>query len=67
MTSIYDVQQLLKRYGTIIYTGDRLADLQLMEEELRELHQSQLVEQKDYEMALFILRQEIQRQMEKIK
>ena len=31
MRTIYDVQQLLKRFGTIIYIGDRLADLELIE------------------------------------
>lgn len=65
MVSIYDIQQLLKRFGTIIYTGNRAADLQLMEDELRELHQSQLIEQKDYETALFLLKQEIQRETQK--
>ncbi len=35
MLSIYDIQQLLKKFGTIIYTGDRIADLQLMQDELR--------------------------------
>ncbi|NAP01271.1 DUF910 family protein [Halomonas sp. MG34] len=31
MKTIYDVQQLLKRYGSFVYTGDRLGDLELME------------------------------------
>ncbi|MFD3447730.1 YqgQ family protein [Microbacteriaceae bacterium 4G12] len=65
MRSIYDIQQLLKRFGTIIYTGDRVADLQLMEEELRELHHSQLLEQEEYQIALFLLKQEIQKEKEK--
>ena len=42
MKTVYDVQQLLKKFGTIIYIGDRLADLELMEEELKQLYQSQL-------------------------
>jgi len=65
LKTIYDVQQLLKQYGTIIYIGDRLADLELMEEELKQLYQSKLVETKDYQMALLLLRQEIQREREK--
>lgn len=56
MKSVYDVQQLLKKYGTIIYVGDRLADLELMEEEVKELFQAQLIDVKDYQMALLILR-----------
>jgi uncharacterized protein YqgQ len=65
MKTVYDVQQLLKRFGTIIYVGDRLADLELMEEELKELYQSQLIDVKDYQMALLILRHEAQIEREK--
>lgn len=65
MQSIYDIQQFLKRFGTIIYTGNRIADLQLMGEEIKELHQSQLIEQKDYEIALFLLKQEVQKEEQK--
>ncbi|HEK9101510.1 YqgQ family protein [Bacillus pfraonensis] len=65
MISIYDIQQLLKKFGTIIYTGDRIADLQLMQDELRELNQSQLIESKDYQTALFLLKQEIQKEISK--
>jgi uncharacterized protein YqgQ len=65
MKTVYDVQQLLKRFGTIVYIGDRLADLELMEEELKELYQSQLIDVKDFQMALFILRHEAQIEREK--
>ncbi|MCU9613873.1 YqgQ family protein [Caldibacillus lycopersici] len=67
MRTIYDVQQLLKSFGTIIYIGDRLADLELMESEVRELYRSQLMEVKDYQMALLLLRQEIQKEKDKRK
>lgn len=60
MKNTYDIQQFLKKFGTIIYVGDRIADLELMEEELRELYQSQLIEEHDFQTALFILRHEIQ-------
>jgi len=65
MLSIYDIQQLLKKFGTIIYTGDRIADLQLMQDELRELNQSQLIDSQDYQTALFLLKQEIQKELNK--
>ncbi|WP_102027027.1 YqgQ family protein [Salirhabdus sp. Marseille-P4669] len=58
MNSIYDVQQLLKKFGTIIYVGDRLADLELMEQELKDLQHSNLISTKEFSMALFLLRQE---------
>ncbi|WP_251551375.1 YqgQ family protein [Neobacillus muris] len=65
MKTIYEIQQYLKRFGSIIYIGDRTADLQLMELELRDLYQSQLIETKDYQTALLILRHEIQLEKEK--
>ena len=67
MKTIYDIQQYLKKFGTIIYIGERVADLELMEMELQELYQSQLIEQRDFQTAQLILRQEIQFQKEKVK
>ncbi|MCI2254541.1 YqgQ family protein [Domibacillus indicus] len=67
METIFDVQQLLKRYGVFVYIGNRVADLQLMELELKELYQSQLIEPKEYQMALLILRQHIAIEKEKEK
>lgn len=65
MKTIYDIQQFLKKYGTIIYVGDRLADLELMEEELKELYHSQLIDIKEFQNVLFLLRHEIQVEKEK--
>lgn len=67
MRTVYDVQQLLKKFGVFIYIGDRLADLELMEEELKELYQSQLVDRKEFQMAILLLRQEIQIEKDKRK
>ncbi|MEH7303977.1 YqgQ family protein [Neobacillus drentensis] len=67
MKTIYDIQQLLKRFGTIIYIGDRVADLELLEMELKELYQSQLIEPREFQSALLILRHEIQLQKEKLQ
>jgi uncharacterized protein YqgQ len=65
MKTIYDIQQFLKRFGTIIYVGDRQADLELMEAELSELYQSQLIDDMEFQTALFLLRHEIQFEKEK--
>jgi uncharacterized protein YqgQ len=67
MKTIYDIQQFLKQYGTIIYVGDRLADLELMEEELTEIFNSQLIDIKDYQMALLLLRHEAEIEKDKKK
>ena len=37
MKTVYDVRQLLKRFSIFIYTGNRIADLDLMEDELKDL------------------------------
>jgi uncharacterized protein YqgQ len=66
MKTIYEIQQYLKKFGTIIYIGDRVADLELMESELKELYKSQLIEVREYQTALLILRHEIQLEKEKV-
>lgn len=65
MKTIYDIQQFLKKYGTIIYIGDREADLELMASELKDLFHSQLIDVKDYQSAALLIRTEIQRLREK--
>ncbi|MCM3566619.1 YqgQ family protein [Neobacillus mesonae] len=65
MKTVYDIQQYLKKFGTIIYIGDRIADLELMEAELKELYQSQLIETREFQTALLILRHEIQMEKDK--
>ncbi|HEO8418652.1 YqgQ family protein [Niallia sp. FSL W8-0635] len=60
MQTIYDVQQFLKKYGTIIYVGDRVGDLQLMKAEIKELYQSQLIRELEFDSAMRLLNQEIQ-------
>lgn len=67
VNSIYDVRQLLKRFGSFIYVGDRLGDLQLMEDELKQLYYSNVIDQKEFQMALLLVRHEIQLEKEKKK
>lgn len=57
MKNLFDVMQLLKRYGTVIYTGDRQADLEMMEDEIRELYRLQFITAKEFSTALLIIRQ----------
>ncbi|KMM37829.1 YqgQ family protein [Guptibacillus hwajinpoensis] len=65
MKTFYDVQQLLKRFGMIVYTGNRLGDLELMEEELQEIYEMKMLEQDNYLVAKMILRNEISRERDK--
>ena len=66
MNTLYDVQQLLKSFGIFIYVGDRIADLELMEAEVKELYQSNLIDVRDYQMAILLLRRELKQQKEKM-
>jgi uncharacterized protein YqgQ len=67
METIYDIQQYLKKFGTLIYVGDRVADLELMETEVKELYHAKLMDIRDYQMAILLLRHEIQTIKEEIK
>ncbi|MEK4521736.1 YqgQ family protein [Psychrobacillus sp. FSL W7-1457] len=58
MKSVYDVMQLLKRFGIYVYTKDRVADLEIMEEEIKELYAMQMIQPQDFQQAILILRQE---------
>jgi uncharacterized protein YqgQ len=64
MKTIYDIQQFLKKFGTFIYLGDRVAELEMMLFEIKEIYQSQMMDVKDYQMAVLLVRQEIQREKE---
>jgi uncharacterized protein YqgQ len=64
MKTIYDIQQFLKKFGTFIYLGDRAAELEMMLLEIKEIYQAQMMDTKDYQMAVLLLRQEIQREKE---
>ncbi|MGT2715504.1 YqgQ family protein [Streptococcus respiraculi] len=58
MTKLYDVQQLLKRFGIIIYMGNRLYDIELMQIELHGLYQAGVLDRMEYMEAELVLRRE---------
>lgn len=58
MKTMKDIYDLLKKYGTFIYTGDRMGDLILMEEEIRELYKAKALDTHDFQMAIHLIRQE---------
>ncbi len=66
MNSVYDVQQILKSFGTFIYTGDRIADMELMLNEIKELYNAGILDAEKYKLSVLILRHEMNRlQVEK--
>lgn len=58
MESVYDIRKLLLRFGTVIYLGDRLADLELMETEISELYHVNLITKEEFMKARLILAKE---------
>ncbi|MFC3928696.1 YqgQ family protein [Streptococcus caprae] len=65
MKTLYDVQQLLKRFGIIVYMGKRLYDIELMKIELHRLHENGLMDKDEYLTAELILRREHRLELEK--
>nr|CDQ35499.1 hypothetical protein BN993_04981 [Virgibacillus halodenitrificans] len=59
MKSMYDIRQLLKKFGTYIYTGNKMGDLELMEMEIEELQQYGFIQKEDYISAMLLLRKEM--------
>jgi uncharacterized protein YqgQ len=52
------VQQLLKKFGIIVYVGKRMWDIELMNIELKGLYDARLVDEEQYLKARLILRRE---------
>ena len=65
MKTLYDVQQLLKQFGVVVYLGKRLYDIEMMKIELEALYKSALIDKEKYLIAEMILRREHQIEMEK--
>ena len=65
MKTLYDVQQLLKQFGVVVYLGTRLYDIEMMKIELEALYKNALIDKENYLIAEMILRREHQIEMEK--
>ncbi len=58
MKTLYDVQQLLKKFDIYVYVGKRLWDIEVMALELDHLHDAKLVDDKEFIQAKLILTRE---------
>ncbi|MGT2667405.1 YqgQ family protein [Streptococcus rifensis] len=63
MKTFYDVQQLLKRFGILVYMGNRLYDIEMSQIELKQVHENGLISSPEYLQAELILRQEHRREL----
>ncbi|MEW4060181.1 YqgQ family protein [Bacillus siamensis] len=61
MNSFYDVQQLFKSFGHIMYFGDRQAEIDFMKDELKEMYLSNVIERDIWLKASGVLQQESER------
>ncbi|MBF0819237.1 YqgQ family protein [Streptococcus acidominimus] len=64
MKKLYDVQQLLKQFGIIIYMGNRLYDIEMMQIELHRVYEAGLLDRLDYMEAELVLRREHRLELE---
>lgn len=58
LRTLYDVQQLLKRFNVFVYVGKRLWDIELMALELDNLYQARVLERDVYLQAKLVLKKE---------
>ncbi|MBC1493405.1 YqgQ family protein [Listeria booriae] len=67
MKTVYDVAQLLKKYGIFVYLGKREWDIEMMEYELTELFKHKLLDREVYARARSILKVELDKEKAKIE
>ncbi|CAI2671171.1 YqgQ family protein [Apilactobacillus apinorum] len=58
MKTLYDVQQLLKKFGIYVYVGKRKWDIEVMALELDHLHDAGLVSKDEFIQAKIVLKHE---------
>ncbi|MEB6696708.1 YqgQ family protein [Mammaliicoccus sciuri] len=57
MNNLYDVQQLLKKFDYIIYFKDEEDQLEMMEQEIKAMYQSMLIDKETFLQARLIINQ----------
>jgi len=58
MKTLYDVQQLLKKFGVYVYVGKRIWDIELMAIEIDLLYQAGVIDAKLYARVKVVLNHE---------
>lgn len=56
--TLYDVQQVLKRFGIYVYVGKRIWDIELMAIELDRLYHEQVIDQPTFITCKAVLHRE---------
>ena len=58
MKTLYDVQQLLKKFNIYVYLGKRIWDIEVMALELDHLHDANVITHEEFIQAKLILTQQ---------
>lgn len=58
LRTLYDVQQLLKRFNVFVYVGKRIWDIELMAIEIDNLYQAHVIDKDLFLQAKLVLRRE---------
>ena len=58
MKSLYDVQQLLEKYGVLVHVGKRIWDIEFMAIELDNIRHAGVLDEHTYMIAKLILQRE---------
>ncbi|POH10684.1 hypothetical protein BGL39_01755 [Fructilactobacillus sanfranciscensis] len=67
MKTLYDVQQLLKKFGIYVYVGKRIWDIEVMALELDHLYEAKIISNKEFVSAKLVLTHEHKIEELKIK
>ncbi len=65
MKTVYDVAQLLRKHGIIVYLGKRQYDIEMMEYEITELFKHNILDREIFDRARSILKQELIKEQRK--
>ncbi|HCW3315701.1 TPA: YqgQ family protein [Listeria monocytogenes] len=65
MKTVYDVAQLLRKHGIIVYLGKRQYDIEMMEYEITELFNHNILDRETFARARSILKQELIKEQRK--
>ncbi len=63
--TLYDVQQLLKKFGTYVHVGKRIWDIELMSIELKNIYNNEMIDKQTFISAQLILKSEHRKEEKK--
>lgn len=65
--TLYDVQQILKRFGIYVHVGKRIWDIELMAIELDRLYQQKVIDQATFVTCKVVLNREHKYEEKEVK